>query len=105
MEERRECQDSPSALFLYTPCFAESGNTGKKVKKIEKKACVSGNVCYSETEGKEEYSRRRVRSSAAERRVERQMQKPETFSGNAQEAIMENPPESKARKGRKDNKS
>lgn len=56
-------------------------------------------MCYSETEGKEEYSRRRVRSSAAERRVERRMQKPEMFSGNAQEAIMENPPESKARKG------
>ena len=91
-------------LSVYT-LFCGIREYRKKSKKIEKKACVSGNVCYSETEGKEEYSRRRVRSSAAERRVERRMQKPEMFSGNAQEAIMENPPESKARKGRKDNKS
>lgn len=70
-----------------------------------KKKLAFPEMCVILRVRKEEYNRRRVRSSAAERRVERRMQKPETFSGNAQEAIMENPPESKARKGRKDNKS
>lgn len=37
-------------LSAYSLVLRNPGTPEKKVKKNEKKACVSGNVCYSESE-------------------------------------------------------